>query len=150
MFVNFYFQTLLRIWDCFLLEGPKVLFRFSLAILKLHEKDILQKTDTMGIMKHLKACAKLTYDVEGLVKVGYSFLWRLVVKGWGIGFIVAVLKCCSNAQFLCTWVHAGQRDLGPNCRSFLEYRCKMDLQHRLLFHIAYLHSSLWRPGNERS
>ena len=68
--VSMYFQTLLRIWDCFLLEGPKVLFRFALAILKLHEKDILQKTDTMGIMKHLKACAKLTYDVEGLVKVG--------------------------------------------------------------------------------
>ncbi|XP_060562937.1 uncharacterized protein LOC132722444 [Ruditapes philippinarum] len=68
------FQTLLRIWDCFLLEGPKVLFRFSLAILKLHEKDILQKTDTMGIMKHLKACAKLTYDVEGLVKLAFEGL----------------------------------------------------------------------------
>ena len=67
----------------------------------------------MGIMKHLKACAKLTYDVEGLVKVGYSFLWRLVVKGWGIGFIVAALKCCSNAQVLCTWVHGGQSDSGP-------------------------------------
>ena len=52
-----------------MLEGPKVLFRFSLAILKLHEKDILKKTDTMGIMKHLKSCAKLTYDVDGLVKV---------------------------------------------------------------------------------
>ena len=47
-----------------------MLFRFALAILKLHEKDILQKTDTMGIMKHLKACAKLSYDVEGLAKVG--------------------------------------------------------------------------------
>lgn len=68
------FQTLLRIWDCFLLEGPKVLFRFSLAILKLHEKDILQKTDTMGVMKHLKACAKLTYDVEGLVKLAFEGL----------------------------------------------------------------------------
>ncbi|KAK6024451.1 hypothetical protein OSTOST_09737, partial [Ostertagia ostertagi] len=27
------FNTLLRIWDCFLLEGPKVLFRFALALL---------------------------------------------------------------------------------------------------------------------
>ncbi|VDO35043.1 unnamed protein product [Haemonchus placei] len=27
-------QTLLRIWDCFLLEGPKVLFRFALALLE--------------------------------------------------------------------------------------------------------------------
>lgn len=66
---QFSFQTLLRIWDCFLLEGPKVLFRFALAILKLHEKEILQKTDTISIMRHLKAAAKLTFDADGLLKV---------------------------------------------------------------------------------
>ena len=60
-----------------MLEGPKVLFRFSLAILKLHEKDILKKTDTMGIMKHLKSCAKLTYDVDGLVKVSGNKTFHL-------------------------------------------------------------------------
>ncbi|XP_078325499.1 uncharacterized protein LOC111124243 isoform X7 [Crassostrea virginica] len=68
------FQTLLRIWDCFLLEGPKVLFRFALAILKLHEKEILQKTDTISIMRHLKAAAKLTYDADGLIKVAFEGL----------------------------------------------------------------------------
>ena len=56
-----------------------MLFRFSLAILKLHEKDILQKTDTMGIMKHLKACAKLTYDVDGLVKVGCIYYLNVIM-----------------------------------------------------------------------
>ncbi|XP_052789974.1 uncharacterized protein LOC128224223 isoform X2 [Mya arenaria] len=66
------FQTLLRMWDCFLLEGPKVLFRFSLAILQLHENDILQKCDTMGVMKHLKACTKLTYDVDGLMQLSFE------------------------------------------------------------------------------
>ncbi|KAH3798475.1 hypothetical protein DPMN_152074 [Dreissena polymorpha] len=68
------FQTLLRVWDCFLLEGPKVLFRFALAILRLHERDILQRSDTMGIMKHLKSCTRLTYDVEGLVKLAFDGL----------------------------------------------------------------------------
>lgn len=62
-------QTLLRIWDCFLLEGPKVLFRFSLAILKLHEREIIKKCETISVMRHLKACAKVTYDVDGLVQV---------------------------------------------------------------------------------
>ncbi|KAJ8300670.1 hypothetical protein KUTeg_022189 [Tegillarca granosa] len=66
------YQTLLRIWDCFLLEGPKVLFRFALAILKIHEKEILLKSDTISIMRHLKACAKLTYDVDGLIKVAFE------------------------------------------------------------------------------
>ncbi|KAK3601021.1 hypothetical protein CHS0354_008131 [Potamilus streckersoni] len=68
------FQTLLRIWDCFLLEGPKVLFRFSLAIMKLNEKEILQRTDTISVMKYLKACAKLTFDVDGLVKLAFEGL----------------------------------------------------------------------------
>ena len=66
----YFFQTLLRIWDCFLLEGPKVLFRFSMAILKIHEKDIIQRSDTISVMRHVKASAKLSFDVEGLVKVG--------------------------------------------------------------------------------
>ena len=65
-------QTLLRVWDCFLLEGPKVLFRFSLAILKLHEREILNKTETISVMRHLKACARVTYDVEGLVQVSVA------------------------------------------------------------------------------
>ena len=69
MTLTFLLQTLLRVWDCFLLEGPKVLFRFSLAILKLHEREIVNKTETISVMRHLKACARVTYDVEGLVQV---------------------------------------------------------------------------------
>ncbi|XP_013412235.1 uncharacterized protein LOC106174987 isoform X2 [Lingula anatina] len=68
------FETLLRIWDCFLLEGPKVLFRFALAILKIHESSVVQKTETISIMRHLKACAKLTFDIEGLVKTAFEDL----------------------------------------------------------------------------
>ncbi|XP_052092597.1 uncharacterized protein LOC127729029 isoform X4 [Mytilus californianus] len=66
------FMTLLRVWDCFLMEGPKVLFRFSMAILKIHEKDIIQRSDTISVMRHVKASAKLSFDVEGLVKVAFE------------------------------------------------------------------------------
>ena len=52
------------------MEGPKVLFRFALAILKIHEPLILTKTDTLSIMRHLKSSAGLAFDVDGLVKVG--------------------------------------------------------------------------------
>ncbi|XP_055896131.1 uncharacterized protein LOC106079591 isoform X5 [Biomphalaria glabrata] len=68
------FPTLLRIWDCFLLEGPKVLFRFSLAILHIHSKEIIMKCDTISVMRHLKACAKITYDVDGLVMAAFKTL----------------------------------------------------------------------------
>ncbi|XP_077504446.1 uncharacterized protein LOC144114520 isoform X2 [Amblyomma americanum] len=68
------FETLLRIWDCFLLEGPKVLFRFSLAILKMHEEVLLTKQDTVSIMRQLKAIARLCYDVDTLIKVAFEDL----------------------------------------------------------------------------
>ncbi|XP_067136521.1 TBC1 domain family member 2A-like isoform X1 [Centruroides vittatus] len=66
------FETLLRIWDCFLLEGPKVLFRFTLAILKMQEEAILKKKDTVSVMRQLKACAKFCYNVDDLVKVAFE------------------------------------------------------------------------------
>ena len=67
--ICFYFQTLIRIWDCFLAEGPKVLFRFSLAIIKINEQGILAKKDTINVMRHLKVCGKLMFDTDGLVEV---------------------------------------------------------------------------------
>ena len=41
-----------------------------MAILKIHEKDIIQRSDTISVMRHIKASAKLSFDIEGLVKVG--------------------------------------------------------------------------------
>ncbi|EJW70738.1 hypothetical protein WUBG_18354, partial [Wuchereria bancrofti] len=58
--------TMIRIWDCFLLDGTKVLFRFALAILSIHEKEVLQRNDTISVIKILKASVRLTYDYEGL------------------------------------------------------------------------------------
>lgn len=65
---------MLRIWDSFLLEGPKVLFRFALALLAFHEGAIMERTDTISVMKVIKAAAKLTYDTDGLIKVSYFII----------------------------------------------------------------------------
>lgn len=62
------FETLLRIWDCFLLEGVKVLFRFALAILIINRENILIRTDTISMMKHIKDSTKHLIDVESLFK----------------------------------------------------------------------------------
>jgi TBC1 domain family member 2B len=63
------FETLLRIWDCFLLEGNKVLFRYSCALLYMHKYGLLEQRDTISMFKQLKNAAKGTYDVDGLTKV---------------------------------------------------------------------------------
>ncbi|KAL3989393.1 Rab-GTPase-TBC domain family protein [Acanthocheilonema viteae] len=66
------FQTMIRIWDCFLLDGTKVLFRFALAILSIHEKEVLQRSDTISVIKILKASVRLTYDYEGLLNLAFD------------------------------------------------------------------------------
>ncbi|XP_022246616.1 uncharacterized protein LOC106463422 [Limulus polyphemus] len=68
------FEVLLRIWDCFLLEGPKILFRFTLAILKMQEDVILTCSDTVSIMRQLKAAAKFCFDIETLIKTAFEEL----------------------------------------------------------------------------
>ncbi|CAF0782240.1 unnamed protein product [Adineta ricciae] len=68
------FETLLRIWDCFLLEGVKVLFRFALAILIINRENILIRTDTISMMKHIKDSTKHLIDVESLFKIAFEDL----------------------------------------------------------------------------
>ncbi|CAF1308815.1 unnamed protein product [Adineta steineri] len=68
------FETLLRIWDCFLLEGVKVLFRFALAILIINREHILTRTDTISMMKQIKDSTKNLIDVENLFKIAFEDL----------------------------------------------------------------------------
>ncbi len=70
----FYFKTLLRIWDCFLLEGSKVLFRFTCAFLTMHKQVLMEQNDTISIFKHLKYAVKYTFDVDGLTKIAFDGL----------------------------------------------------------------------------
>lgn len=60
---------MLRIWDIFLYEGSKVLFRFALAIFKYNEEEILEKTTSIGIFNHLRTMCQDSTDVEKLVRV---------------------------------------------------------------------------------
>ena len=65
---------MLRIWDCFLLEGTKVLFRYTCALLFMHKQILLEQTDTISIFKHLKYAVKYTFDVDGLTKIAFETL----------------------------------------------------------------------------
>uniref|UniRef100_A0A0K0D477 Rab-GAP TBC domain-containing protein n=1 Tax=Angiostrongylus cantonensis TaxID=6313 RepID=A0A0K0D477_ANGCA len=91
------FNTLLRIWDCFLLEGPKVLFRFSLALLGQHQDEILARSDTIGIMKVIKAAVHLSYDVDGLFKV-YQFLFACLIYRRKAEYVLLSYTFCSPIQ----------------------------------------------------
>ncbi|CAH8428818.1 unnamed protein product [Schistosoma turkestanicum] len=68
------FETLIRIWDVFLLEGSETLFRFAVAILKRNQNMLLEQHDTISFWKCLKATTRLTYDVDGLIKTAFEEL----------------------------------------------------------------------------
>lgn len=62
-------QTMLRIWDTFLYEGSKVLFRFAIAIFKYNEEALLSKDNSIAIFNHLRTMCQEATDVNKLVEV---------------------------------------------------------------------------------
>ena len=70
---NLEFNALVRIFDVFLLEGYKVIYRFALAFLKLKEEEFLKGKDGLAsIMQTLnEAYEKL--DIEKLFKIAFGF-----------------------------------------------------------------------------
>ena len=51
--VNIPFESTIRIWDIFLVEGKKILFRIALAIFKLNQQAML-KAELEGLFNLLK------------------------------------------------------------------------------------------------
>ena len=80
---NLDFNVLVRIFDTFLLEGFKVIYRFSLAFIKLKEKDLLESKNgidsTILIMNN---CLK-NVNVDDLFKVAFGFsLSKKLIEGY--------------------------------------------------------------------
>jgi hypothetical protein len=63
---------MLRVIDCFLWEGRKVFFRFSLAILKLHERRLISMTDPVTIFQFIKEVVRHIFNVEDLFKIAFT------------------------------------------------------------------------------
>lgn len=61
----------LRIWDVFLYEGNKVLFRFALAFLKLHEEEILKMNDSVSINQFLRTLGERPCHVKQLCNIAF-------------------------------------------------------------------------------
>ena len=66
---DFSSQTMLRIWDTFLYEGSKVLFRFAIAIFKFNEEALLATENSIGIFNKLRTMCQDATDVNRLVQV---------------------------------------------------------------------------------
>eukprot|EP01114_Cavostelium_apophysatum_P015759 TRINITY_DN4362_c0_g1_i7.p1 TRINITY_DN4362_c0_g1~~TRINITY_DN4362_c0_g1_i7.p1 ORF type:complete len:1005 (-),score=255.46 TRINITY_DN4362_c0_g1_i7:64-3078(-) len=77
MFVgSFPLQTVFHVFDAFIAEGPKVLFRVALAILKIHSLNLLNCTTREEFQDTLDGLAKEMYKSDLLMEVAYSFKFK--------------------------------------------------------------------------
>ena len=63
-------DVMLLIWDCFLSEGSKILFRFALAFFKMHEEKLLQFSPT-NYFKLVKELSESTFDSRRLCHTAF-------------------------------------------------------------------------------
>ena len=69
-------EMMLRIWDCFLLEGDRVLFRFALSILYIAQEDLLGMQDFSAMSSHLsRMVSTRKLEMEQLFESEYSSWW---------------------------------------------------------------------------
>ena len=65
------YDKILRIMDCFLFEGSKIIHRISLGILAINHDNILRSDNAADVMGALKSIGNI--DIEELFKVSFGF-----------------------------------------------------------------------------
>ncbi|KAA0724297.1 TBC1 domain family member 2B [Triplophysa tibetana] len=64
-------DILFKIWDAFLYEGPKIIFRFALALFKYKEEEFLKLQDQMTIFKYLRYFTHSILDARTLMSIAF-------------------------------------------------------------------------------
>ncbi|KAG7521945.1 hypothetical protein JOB18_010234 [Solea senegalensis] len=64
-------DILFKIWDAFLFEGPKIIFRFALALFKYKEEEFLKLEDSTAIFKYLRYFTRTILDSRKLMSVAF-------------------------------------------------------------------------------
>jgi len=65
-------KTYLHIWDAFLFEGSKVLFRYAIAVFKYMENTLLKQGDYMSIYNTLRDGLEYLSDIQTLTQVFWA------------------------------------------------------------------------------
>ena len=62
-------QTAARVWDALLNEGPKVLFRVALALLKTNEAMMLKQDNVGLLLREVRQAVTHMHDRDKLMQV---------------------------------------------------------------------------------
>ncbi|EDO34195.1 predicted protein, partial [Nematostella vectensis] len=63
-----------RVWDTFLYEGNKVLFRYALAVFKMNEEELLKIEDHAGIFNYMRQVPERIGDHNLLSQIAFQGL----------------------------------------------------------------------------
>ncbi|CAH1774714.1 unnamed protein product, partial [Owenia fusiformis] len=85
-------EMFLRIWDAFLYEGSKVLFRFALAFFKYKEDEILQLHDSMAIHRYMRIIGEHMVDSNRIAQIAFNELNPFPMKA------IATKRSCYLSQ----------------------------------------------------
>lgn len=64
----------LRLWDSFLYEGDKVLFRVSLALMKMFENQLMKLTNSVAVNNFLRSNVNAPMDVDYFFSIAFEWM----------------------------------------------------------------------------
>ncbi|XP_051944858.1 TBC1 domain family member 2A-like [Xyrauchen texanus] len=73
-------RILFKVWDAFLYEGTKVIFRYALALFKYREEDFLKIHDSVEIYQYLRLFPNTIADGRKLTSIAFSDMNPLPMK----------------------------------------------------------------------
>jgi hypothetical protein len=65
-------QSAVRVWDALFLEGPKVLFRVAVSLLKASEPTLLLQDNPGELLRAVRRCAGEVHDRDALMRLAFD------------------------------------------------------------------------------
>jgi len=65
-------ETAFRIWDMFFYDGPKVMFRTALSIMKLCEEELLKEQSELQIVSKLTELTAEMFDADKIIETSFE------------------------------------------------------------------------------
>jgi hypothetical protein len=97
-----------RVWDALLLEGPKVLFRVALALLKMHEPALLAADNPGDLLRAARGAAAGEHDRDELLHVAFD----------GVGALpMGRIRAARDRNQRCVDLEFAGRELRANLRA---------------------------------